>query len=89
MALNHQCNQDFPEQSSAYFLYPTRPLFAASAMSDCVMGILSQVQEGVTTQVGDSIFGWRRLSLVPHKLYPAGSGLWPTPMGQHCAAHIM
>lgn len=35
---------------------------------------------------GGGIFGWRRLSLVPHKLYPAGNGPWPTALGQHLLA---
>lgn len=62
-----------------YFLYPTRPVFV-SAWS--VRRVSSQVQRGVTTQVGGGILGWRRLSLVPHKLYPAGGGPWFTPAGQ-------
>ena len=79
---NYQYSQNFPEQSSGSFPYPMRPVFAVSATSDSVMGILSQVHEGFTMQVGDGIFGWTTFSLVPHNLSPEGSGLWPTPRGR-------
>ena len=42
----------------------------------------NQVQRGVTAQAEGGIFGWRSLSLVPHKLSPAGGGPWLTPSGQ-------
>lgn len=70
-----------------YFPYPTNPLFAVSAVSDSYGNFKPGSGRGHHTGWGD-IFGWRRLSLVPHKLYPLGSSLWLTPMRQHSSHYL-